>query len=140
MYKSDIAFNASFDLAGVPAFAPDGAVLDWNRAEFLVGATVARGAQADATITAGEKLQTLAPAAALRSVTVKLQPGGETQLTLFGARAAELAQPNVKFEVTASPGRNGWRFSPSEKPQMSTSKETGRTPVLMVAICRSLRR
>ena len=68
-----------------PHSAPDGAVLDWNRAEFLVGATDARGAQADRLPSAqAEKLQTLAPAAALRSVTVKLQQGGETQLTLFG--------------------------------------------------------
>ena len=102
VYRSDIVFKAWFDLTGVPAFAPDGAVLDWNRAEFLVGATDARGAQADATISAGEKLQTLAPAAALRSVTVKLQQGGETQLTLFGARAPGVAQPNAKFDLTAS--------------------------------------
>ena len=102
VYRSDIVFKAWFDLTGVPAFAPDGAVLDWNRAEFLVGATDARGAQADATISAGEKLQTLAPAAALRSVTVKLQQGGETQLTLFGARVPGVAQPNVRFDLTAS--------------------------------------
>ncbi len=102
VYRSDIAFNASFDLSGVPANAPDGARLDWNRAEFLVGATDARGAQADATITAGGKVGSFAPAAALQSVAVNLQQGGETQLTLFGVRAAGLAQPNAKFDVTAT--------------------------------------
>jgi inner membrane protein len=102
VYQSDIAFNASFDLSGIPANAPDGARLDWNRAEFLVGATDARGAQADATITAGGKVGSFAPAAALQSVTINLRQGGETQLALFGARAAGLAQPNAKFDVTAT--------------------------------------
>jgi inner membrane protein len=101
VYRSDIDFDASFDLFGVPANAPDGARLDWNRAEFLVGATDARGAQADATIAAGGKVGSFAPAAALQSVTVKLQQGGETQLTLFGEQAAGIAQPNAKFDVTA---------------------------------------
>ena len=44
-YLSDITFNASFDLSGVPTHAPAGALLDWNRAEFLVGASDARGAR-----------------------------------------------------------------------------------------------
>ncbi len=102
VYRSDITFNASFDLAGGPAFPPDGAVLDWRRAELLVGATDARGAESDATITAGGQKEILTPATALQTVTVKLQPTGETQLTLFGARAAGISQPNARFDVTAS--------------------------------------
>ncbi len=101
VYQSDIAFSASFDLSGVPANAPDGALLDWSRAEFLVGVTDPRGAQADATIIAGGKVGSFAPAAALQSITVNLQHVGETQLTLFGERAAGIAQPNAKFDVTA---------------------------------------
>jgi inner membrane protein len=101
VYQSDMAFNASFDLSGVPANAPDGAQLDWKRAEFLVGATDARGAQADATITARGKVESFAPAAALQNVTVNLPQGGETQLTLFGDAAAGIAQPNARFDVSA---------------------------------------
>jgi inner membrane protein len=52
VYRSDISFSASFDLAGVPANAPDGAVLDWNRAELLIGASDLRGAQSDIVLTA----------------------------------------------------------------------------------------
>lgn len=102
VYRSDITFKASFDLAGVPANAPDGAVLDWTRAEFLVGATDARGAQSDITLAAGGKDETLTPAIALQSATVNQRLGGETQLALFGARAAGIAQPNAKFDVTAT--------------------------------------
>lgn len=102
VYRSDIAFNASFDLSGVPANAPDGAQLDWKRAEFLIGVTDARGAQADATITAGGRVGSFTPAGALQSVTVNVPQEGETQLTLFGEPAAGIALPDTKFDVTAT--------------------------------------
>ncbi len=102
VYRSDINFTASFDLAGVPAHAPDGAVLDWSRAELLVGATDARGAQSDVTLTVAGKTAVLTPASALPSATINLQPGGETQLNFFGAPAAGVVQPNAKFDVSAA--------------------------------------
>lgn len=102
VYRAEIVFNASFDLSGVPANAPEGALLDWNRAEFIVGATDARGAQADATIMAGGKSGSFVPAAVLQSATVTLQRSGETQLNLFGAQAVGIAQPNAKFDLTAT--------------------------------------
>src|ERR1019366_5215579 len=100
VYRSDITFNASFDLTGVPAYAPAGAVLDWGRAEFLVGASDARGAKADAMITIAGKTETFVPAAALDSLRIDLH-GSETQLSLFGAPAAGIAVPNSKFDATA---------------------------------------
>ena len=48
VFKSDIKLDAAFDLTGVPAAAPQGAQLDWSRAEIVVGVTDARGALADA--------------------------------------------------------------------------------------------
>ena len=102
VYRSEVDFKASFDLAGVPANAPDGAVLDWSRAEFLVGATDARGAQSDITLAAGGKTSTLPPAALLRITTVKLDTTGDTTITLFGAPAKDLAQPDARFEVSAT--------------------------------------
>lgn len=101
VYRSDIAFNASFDLAGVPANAPDGAILDWNRAEFLVGATDARGAQSDIVLDAGGKALTLGPAVELPTASVNPQQEGEKQLSFFGMSAAGLARPDAKFDVTA---------------------------------------
>ena len=100
VYLSDITFNASFDLSGVPTHAPAGALLDWNRAEFLVGASDARGARADASITVAGKTQTFVPAAALDSSSIELG-GSETQMSLFGAPAAGIAEPNSKFDATA---------------------------------------
>ena len=102
VYRSDITFKASFDLAGVPRNAPEGAVLDWSRAEFLVGASDARGALNDITLSSGDKTATLTPAAALQNTTVKLKPNGQTQLTLFGAPVSQFGQPTTNFDVTAA--------------------------------------
>jgi inner membrane protein len=102
VYRSDVAFKASFDLTGVPADAPDNAVLDWSRAEFLVGATDARGAQSDITLAAGGNTATLTPATVLQSTTVKLEQDGETALTFFGAPARNIAEPNAHFDVNAT--------------------------------------
>jgi len=102
VYRSDILFKAAFDLADVPANAPDGAQLDWSRAEFLVGASDARGAQSDIALTADGKSATLTPATVLQSTALKLEQGGDTQLTFFGAPAREIAQPKARFDVTAS--------------------------------------
>lgn len=104
VYQSDLVFKASFDLTGVPAYAPEGALLDWSRAEFLVSASDARGALADATISAGGKVETFASAATLDCLSAESQPqqSGETPMCFFGASAAGLALPDAKFEVTAA--------------------------------------
>jgi inner membrane protein len=102
VYRSDIMFKASFDLTDVPANAPDGAILDWQRAEFLVGASDARGAQSDISLTADGKVATLTPAAALQSIAVMLEQGEQTQLVFFGTPARNIAQPNTRFDATAA--------------------------------------
>jgi len=102
VYRSDIVFDASFNLTGVPANAPDGAVLDWSRAEFLVGASDARGAQNDIVLTTSGKSLTLGAATVLPATNVNLAQGGETNLTMFGASAAGVAQPNARFDATAT--------------------------------------
>ena len=125
VYHSDIAFNASFDLAGVPANAPDGAILDWNRAEFLVGATDARGAQSDIVLDAGGKASTLGPAVVFPTASVSSQPEGEKQVTFFGTSAADLARPDAKFDVTAKlkfSGAQRLSFLASAKTTMLTMK------------------
>ena len=102
VYRSDIAFKASFDLTGVPVNAPDNAILDWSRAEFLVGATDARGAQSDISLTADGRSATLTPANTLQSSDVKLESGDHTQLSFFGAAAREVAHPDARFDVNAT--------------------------------------
>jgi len=36
VFQADLNFEAAFDLNGVPAAAPQGAVLDWSHAEFII--------------------------------------------------------------------------------------------------------
>ena len=102
VFQADMRFDATFDLGGVPALAPQGAVLDWSRAEMVVGVSDARGAQADATLTAEGKSSTLAPAAIAPDITWGDENGAHTKLTLFGARVAEIAKSDAKFSVSSS--------------------------------------
>jgi inner membrane protein len=37
VFQADLKLDADFDLSGVPANAPEGAVFDWDRAEMVVG-------------------------------------------------------------------------------------------------------
>ena len=107
VYQAELNFKASFDLAGVAARAPVGATLDWGRAEFLVGASDARGAQADVLFTAAGKPLAIAPAATLSGASVaspKDAPTAtpdEAALRFFGASAAGVALPEARFEATA---------------------------------------
>ena len=108
VYQADLKFKATFDLAGVAARAPEGASLDWSRSEFLVGASDARGAQADVLFTAAGKPLDIAPAATLsganvsaaKDTTAAVTPD-DNALRLFGASAAGIAAPDARFDATA---------------------------------------
>jgi len=102
VYRSQIVFDASFDLTGVPANAPNNATLDWNRAELLVGVSDPRGAKSDVLLNAAGEDLTLAPATLLQNVTLHGKDG-DTQLILFGAAASAFAQPGAKFTVKSQP-------------------------------------
>jgi inner membrane protein len=102
VFKADLKLDANFDLAGVPAALPPGATLDWDRAEIVVGVSDARGAQADATLTADGKTSTLAPANVAPDISIGSDPNQRVKLTLFGAGAAGLAKPDAKFDVSSS--------------------------------------
>jgi inner membrane protein len=102
VFDADMRFDATFDLSGVPAAAPQGAVLDWNRAEIVVGVSDARGAKADATLTAEGKTSTLAPAAATPNITWGEENSAHTRLMLFGAKVDGVAKPDAKFSVSST--------------------------------------
>src|ERR1700748_39445 len=87
VFQADIKLDATFDLTGVPADAPQGAKLNWSRAEIVVGVSDARGALADATLTTDAKTVTLVPA----EIAENLSFGGEQdhlKLGLFGAKVS----------------------------------------------------
>lgn len=98
VYRSDVKFDARFDLTGVPSAAPAGAIFDWSRAEILVGVSDTRGAIVDGTLTVNDKTTTFVPA------DVTVDPGGQTRLplTYIAVREGELLRPNATFKATAS--------------------------------------
>jgi len=95
VYQAELKFDATFDLTGVPSALPAGAELDWTRAGIVVGASDARGALADGTLTANGKTLTLVPAENIGD------PNPHLPLAYFGVRVSELVQPNATFNVTA---------------------------------------
>ncbi len=99
VFQADLNLDATFDLAGVPTAAPPGAELDWSRAEIVVGASDARGAQADATVTMGETTSTLVPAQIAQNISIGGDQSQHVRLTLFGANAGNIAKPGAQFAV-----------------------------------------
>lgn len=100
VFRSDLNLDGTFDLSGVPAAAPHGAVLDWSRAEFVVGMSDARGALADATLSFEDKTCTLAPSTITGRISI--DPNQTKRLALFGADASGIAKPGAKFSVTSA--------------------------------------
>lgn len=100
VFRSDLNFDGTFDLTGVPAAAPQGAVLDWSRAEIVVGVSDPRGALADATVTANGKTYTLAPSEIVGQV--RIAPNQDAWLALFGADASSFVRSGAKFSVTSA--------------------------------------
>ena len=107
IYKTALDFTGSFDLTGADGFVA-GATYDWSRAELVVGASDARGAQADITLTANGQQMLAVPAANLTEMGLAEQPmegrrrpmpmpGG---LRFFGV-PAPFATPGAKFDASA---------------------------------------
>lgn len=102
VFQADAKLDAAFDLSGVPAAAPPNAVLDWSRAEIVIGVSDARGAQADATLSIDGKTSTLVPAGIALGISFGNDQNRAIKLTLFGTKAADVAKPNTQFNVTSA--------------------------------------
>jgi len=102
VFTADLKLDAAFDLTGVPAAAPQGAVFDWSHAEIVVGVSDSRGAQSDALLSADGKTFTMVPAQVSQSITVGGDQASSLNLTLFGADVGAIAKPGAHFEATAT--------------------------------------
>jgi len=99
VFQADLKLDATFDLTGVPATAPQGAELDWSRAEIVVGVSDARGALADAILTTDGKTSTLVPSGIAQNISLGGDQKQPIKLTLFGAKVEGTAKPNAQFYV-----------------------------------------
>ncbi|HEX4487933.1 MAG TPA: cell envelope integrity protein CreD [Terriglobales bacterium] len=102
VFQADLKLDAAFDLTGVPGSAPRGALLDWSNAEIVVGVKDARGALADATLTADGKISTLVPAAIAPDITIGGDQNQHVKLTLLGAKVGGIAKTDTQFNVTSA--------------------------------------
>ena len=122
VFQAELSFDATFDLTGVPSAAPSGAVLDWSRAEIIVGVSDSRGALADGALTVNGKSETFIPAENIGEITLASDSEERLPLTLFGVRAAAFnvgpafppppsgSGPISKFHATAT-----FRFSGAQR-------------------------
>lgn len=108
VYTTKLDFKGRFDLTGVEASAPRGAILDWDRSELLVGASDARGAKTDIVFTLNGTKLLAAPARTIDdmglSQPIELVRDREpvaANLRFFGAPVG-LAQAGGKFDVSAA--------------------------------------
>jgi len=101
VFQAELNFDATFDLTGVPASAPTGALLDWPRAEIVVGVSDARGALDDGTLTVDGKTATFVPSENLGQITLESNSNQRLPLILFGVKTPSI-QPNAKFHATAA--------------------------------------
>lgn len=116
VYTADLTYSASFDLSQAGAEAPRGAVLDWSRAEIVLGASDARGAKSDIGLTLGGRTVALTPSlveptAALtlpetRGAAEAAVRGGDS-LRLFGAHLPEALRTGGPFEVSGRAAFSG---------------------------------
>jgi len=119
VFQADLKLDATFDLTGVPAAAPQGAVLDWSRAEIVVGVSDARGAMADALLSLDGKTATMVPAEVSQRISIGGDQSQPLNLTLFGADAGALAKPGAHFDTTAT-----LRFSGAQRIALLTYGKT----------------
>jgi inner membrane protein len=109
VFQADLNLEAAFDLNGVPAAAPQGAVLDWPHAEFIVGVTDARGALSDGFLTIGGKSLAFSPAETAENFSIGADATKQLKLRLFGVRPGNV-QSKSQFTVTAT-----MRFSGAQR-------------------------
>jgi len=108
VYTADLTYSATFDLGDAGAEAPRGAVLDWSRAEIVLGASDARGAKSDIGLTLGGETVALTPSvveptASLSTPEVAREDvyvrSGDS-LRLFGTRLPEALRTGGSFDVS----------------------------------------
>jgi inner membrane protein len=78
-WTSQLSMKSSFDLATAGSAAPNGANLDWAKAEILVGASDARGAHTNIDLVTGASTIQMTPASSLSSIELN---AGETLVAM----------------------------------------------------------
>ena len=108
VYDANLTLDGRFALPAVIDNLPRGAVLDWERAEFLVGASDPRGAKSEIVLTAPGRRVQLEPASSLTEQSLQTDPNSRRappvtgMVRFFGTSAAGLARPQTTFDVSTA--------------------------------------
>jgi inner membrane protein len=102
VFQADLRLESSFDLSGSPSAAPQGAELDWSRAEIIVGVSDPRGALSDASLTAGDKSVTFTPSELASEICFGTNERKRGNILLLGASAENIVKPQATFHVAAA--------------------------------------
>ena len=124
VYEAAIRYQARFDPAAADKAAKDsGITLDWPHAEFLTGASDARGAHSDVVLTIADHSYSLSPAAvadniqlagpdnpnpSLNQLLDRSYPHA-ANLTLFGMAAGSFVKPAQPLDVSGAMAFSGAR-------------------------------
>lgn len=113
VYEAKVGYSARFDLTKAGADLPQGATLDWSRAELLLGASDARGARADLNLTLSGRTVALTPSNLDSAVSLSNIPAdggrrggrydegrGDNELKLFGTPLTEADRATGVFDVS----------------------------------------
>lgn len=109
VYTADLTYSASFDLRAAGAEAPRGTVLDWSRAEVVLGASDARGAKSDIGLTLAGRTVALTPSTVEPTISLNAPDArgagdaalrNEGSLRLFGTRLDEALRNGGAFDVS----------------------------------------
>lgn len=102
VFEADAKLDATFNLEETPSALPQGAELDWDKAEILIGVSDQRGALSDATATFAGKTVTLAPAEIAQNLLIAPDPNSPFRLTLFGTQVGDIRKPDAQFSFSSS--------------------------------------
>jgi len=109
VYQADLKFDADFDFSDVPASVPEGADLNWSRAEIIVGVTGPHGALTDAVLSVDHKALTLVPAGIIGTLPLDRDGNPRARLALFSVRPGDALKAQAPLHVTST-----LRFSGAE--------------------------
>jgi inner membrane protein len=101
VFQADIRMDSQFDLTAAGDEAAAGGELDWSRAEFVIGASDTRGAQADAALDANGRTTILVPSEVAPSLVIGGEEKDLVKISLLGAKAGDIAKPSAKFSVSS---------------------------------------
>ena len=91
IFKADLQMDGAFDLQGSPRDLPEGAELEWDRAELVVGISDLRGALEDATLETDAGRSALGIASVCQTLTLGPQGGSPgLKLSLLGSRVTNI--------------------------------------------------